>query len=837
MNGSIFRLAKSWSWRPRWTEARAVTRSRPLLFAAILLAGTLAMLWPLPLHAGSAVQDLGDPLYEIWTMRWVQHQLIHDPANLWNGNMGYPFSDSLLFSEPRISTSVLAWPIQIITNNAVLAYNLMLLASYFLVGLGMALTVWEITDEAGAATLTGFMSAFAPYRYGHLSHLNLLSYGWSLMALWALIRFARRRAPLDAALAALFLSIQLLASDTLGLMAGLLVVAAIGVLLWQERSRLNWRFATGLATILLVPALVELPVALARLRVDRLYGFSRDLDTVSQMSATLQSYVSVSPGNHFWRGLGLLPAAYPNPLFPGGIVCLAAVGGVMLGARRWPRWTIYAASIAVVGLVLSQGPYAVFEGHRYRLPYYVLYRVVPGFDAMRDAARFGMLALIGVEILAGLGLAALWKLLRPRLTRVRPQLVGAALVLVLLSLAAVELKTDVGTARVPNDPTTNAVYSWLAAQPDGPVIEFPANGLWANLGWTTQEIYESTHHWHPIVAAYTSFLPQRDVDMLVAIHGGTDAPSIVSGANVGLLQDLKIRYVVIHHWPAYDWQLALDEAAKLPQLTRVGDIGDATVFTLAPGNRRPVSHRLVAPADAIAGRDVIADLMTRNDNPTGAVSWLNPDPTIAVSWRSADGQVVSSSTLPVHLDVTVDSGLTHQPIPLTAPRTPGIYRLTIECPALHQRLEQMVNVTQSDGNVTTAHNAPLVLRSITMPSGPLRAGESVVMVAEWEVRQRLALNLNATLQALNEQNKPIAQWDGIPLGPALQTEKWTTGAVIVEPIMITIPPETTTQQIRLLLALYDYSSPSLTRQRILSPDGAVGLQYLGEPIPVEKAGQ
>ncbi len=695
------------------------------------------MLWPLPPHAGSAVQDLGDPLYEIWTMRWVQHQLLHDPTNLWNGNTGYPFADSLLFSEPRISTSLIAWPIQIISGNDVLAYNLMLMASYFLVGLGMSLVIWEITGEAGAALLSGFLSAFAPYRYGHLSHLNLLSYGWSLLALWSLIRFARRRSLLDAALAALFLAVQLLASDTLGLMAGLMIAAAMAVLLWQERARLDWRFGTGLAAIILVPALAELPVAVGRFRVDRLYGFSRDLETVSQMSATLQSYVSVSPGNHFWHGLGLLPVAYPNPLFPGGILCLAAIGGLFLALRRWLSWTVFAAAMFTFGFALSLGPYAVVDGHRYRLPYYLLYQVVPGFDAMRDAARFGMLALIGAQILGGVGFAAIWSLLRIRIRRFRPELVGVALVLVILTLGAVELKTDVGTVRVPNDPTTNAVYDWLSAQPDGAVMEFPANGLWANLGWTTREVYASTRHWHPIVAAYTSFLPQRDINMLVAIHGGTETPSLVSSANVGLLQDLKIRYVVIHHWSGYDWQQALAEADKLPHLSRIGEIGDATVYTLASGDRIPVRYRLVAPADAIAGEPIVADVMTRNDNSTGAISWLDLDPTISVTWQSTDGHVVSSSQLPVHLGVTANPGLTHQPVPVAAPKSPGIYHLIIDCPALHQRLDQQVEVAQSRQPVSNGQERPLALRSLTMPDGPYQTGESVVVVAEWEVRQPL----------------------------------------------------------------------------------------------------
>ena len=275
---------------PFWLPAVALV----VLFIVL----TAVMTWPLPRHAGSAVQDLGDPLYEIWTMRWVQHQLVADAGRLWDGNVAYPFPSALLFSEPRLSTAVLAWPIQLLTGNDVLTYNVMLLSTFVLVGVGMALLVIEITDVWGAGVLAGVAAAYAPYRYGHLSHLNLLSYGWLPLALWLIVRFARRRSPIDATLAAVLLVIQVLASDTLAVMA--LATAGLAVLFVAVRPTgpVRRRFIGGLLLILAAPIAALLPIVRARLAVNERYGFARDLDTVREMAATLESYVSVSPGNH-----------------------------------------------------------------------------------------------------------------------------------------------------------------------------------------------------------------------------------------------------------------------------------------------------------------------------------------------------------------------------------------------------------------------------------------------------------------------------------------------------------------------------------------------------------
>jgi hypothetical protein len=820
---------RPYDWLAKIARIPAV---RPILVALGFVACALFMLWPLPLHATTAVQDLGDPLYEIWTMRWAQHQLVNDPLRIWDGNTGYPFADSLLFSEPRLSTSIIAWPIQLISGNDVLAYNVMLIGSYALVGIGMAFLIWEITGVAGAGFVAGFAAAFVPYRFGHLSHLNLLSYGWTPLALWAIVRYFRRRSPIDALLAAIFLTIQVLASDTIALMTGFLAGTMILMLLWPERRRLSPKLLAGVALILGLPLLAEIPIALARVRVDRIYDFHRDLATVQQMSATLQTYISVNPGNHFWWST--LPHAYPNPLFPGLIATVGAIAALLLVRRCWSRWVVYFAAVAVVGFTLSLGPLTSIGGNSFHLPYYYFYQYVPGFNAMRDAARFGMLALLGIEMLAGLGFAAAWKTLKPRLPTNWTPIAAPLLVVLLLIGAAAELRNTTGVATVPRDEQTLAAYNWLASQPTGPVFELPANGLFTDVLWTTQQIYYSTRYWDPIIAAYTSFIPQRDAQMLAAINGGTKNTSLVTPANIGYLQDLGVRYIIVHHWPDYDWQLALTEAAKLPELTRVGDLGNTTVYTVAPSTRAPIVYQLHAPSVANAGQAVVADFVTRNDNPTAAINWLKSDPTLAVTWRTMNGQLVEKVNPPFHLDVTTSPGLAIHPFTLTAPTAPGTYQLTINCPGVVDPLVQTVEVNAT--SVASPDAAPLVLRSLGWDKKSYRPGDWVAISAEWEVRNQPAKPLTATLQLLNADDQNVAQWDGQPFGDALPTTDWTPGSTLLEPLLVQIPADAGPGPFRLMIALYDHSTPDLARETIELPNGQTAPQFVSEPLPFASGG-
>ena len=56
---------------------------------ALFLALTAVMTWP-QLASPYAVGDTGDPLFSIWRLSWVAHQLPRDPLRLFDANIFYP---------------------------------------------------------------------------------------------------------------------------------------------------------------------------------------------------------------------------------------------------------------------------------------------------------------------------------------------------------------------------------------------------------------------------------------------------------------------------------------------------------------------------------------------------------------------------------------------------------------------------------------------------------------------------------------------------------------------------------------------------------------------------
>lgn len=805
---------------PQFPARRGAARY-PLLVIGFMLL-TILMLWPLAHQAGSAVVDQGDPLYDIWSMRWVQHQLSTDPAHLWDANILYPYDRTFVFSEPQLSSALLAWPLVLVTGNDVLTYNLLLFGTFVALGVGMALLVEEWSGNLPAGVLAGILAAYTPYRYGHISHLNLLSYGWLPLALWALVRYARRGRPRDGALAVLFLTLQLLASDTLAALA----LGTIGLLLpfalWRSRERHGPRFYGGLALALALPLLALLPLVIVRFEVQRRYGFARDLGDIRQFAATLQTYRAVPPFNRFWRGT--LPEAYPGPLFPGGVTLALALLGTPFALRRWPRWGGYALALALVGTVLSLGPEVTLGGRMIALPYGWLHAHLPGMAAMRDPGRLGTVALLGLQLLAGLGVAALGSALAPRLPRRWAVPLGTATLALLGVVALIEFRSDVPTIPVPRDSTTVAVYDWLREQPPGAVLELPANGLLVDEPRTIRQLYYSTRHWHPLVAGYTSYYPPGYLDFLIAFHGGPralregKAISEVDAENVGLLQDIGVHYVVLHRGGAYDWQRARAQADRLPALTALGEIGDAAVYTLDPGDRTPLGFTLGAPQRATPGGRMIASLAVRNDNATRAVHLASEPHVATFSWNDGQGRTVLQGTLPVVVPV-MEPGVGGLPLTLPVPGTPGEYRLHLRYGALAEPLDTAVTIAPAGG--AGEADPPLALANVRGLRDRAEAGEMIELFLEWAVRGVPAENLKTTVQILGPDGRLVAQADGPPFRRGRSPAHWPVGAMVAQPVGVRIPHDAPPGEYRVLIALYDGDAPGNPRLPLALPDGTI----------------
>src|SRR5947208_1548710 len=287
MNPTLRRYAGALLWTAMDDARRSgVTAKEIGAVLAGLVALALVATFPLILHFTTYLpNDLGDPVLNAWILWWDATAVQHGFSHVWDAPSYFPYLHTLAYSDHLFGLAVFTAPVQWVTANPVLVYNIAFIASYANAGIGMYLLAKLLTGRRDTATLAALMYAFAAFRVAHFAHVQWLTTGWLPLSLWALHRYFSCGAwrYLFASGAAYLM--QCLTANYFAYF-GLLPLAAAAIAeAWHRRPPL-WR---TLAQTIAVGALVGVtlaPIALVYYRVRQENDFRRTAtDTVSVLAA------------------------------------------------------------------------------------------------------------------------------------------------------------------------------------------------------------------------------------------------------------------------------------------------------------------------------------------------------------------------------------------------------------------------------------------------------------------------------------------------------------------------------------------------------------------------
>jgi hypothetical protein len=306
---------------------------------------TVTLTWPLARGISKDVPaDFGDPLLNTWVLAWDAEHMLRaisgNPGALreyWNANIFHPHPLALAYSEHLTPQAAMILPVWALTKNPILCYNLVFMSTFLFSALGMFLFTRHLTSSTGAAFVAGLAFGFAPYRFGTMSHVQVLAAMWMPFTLLGAHRFfeTRRLAPLAGAAGAWIAQslscgyYLLFFSPVLALYVGWEIVRRR---VWMDTGIwIRLAVAGALATLATVPFLLPY-VWLRQL------GFTpRSLAETTLFSADVYGYATADIGLHLW---GSLVRAWPKPegsLFPGftiGFLATLALFHCWRGARR-----------------------------------------------------------------------------------------------------------------------------------------------------------------------------------------------------------------------------------------------------------------------------------------------------------------------------------------------------------------------------------------------------------------------------------------------------------------------------------------------------------------------
>lgn len=530
-----------------WRNGRRLKLALTCLAGYWLCAGLLT--WPLLRHLATHL-PLGTesaatvPLFNLWTLRWNALQLRTGYPDYWDAPIFYPAQGALALSEPQPLTGILFALLDGLTQNQVLAYNLLLLLILAANALAAAAWLRRLGLERGPALLGGLLALSLPFVSNELGVIQLTVLFPLFLSLAALAALVRRADWGSAMALGGWTAATFLTCSYYGLFLTLFL--PLGVILWGRRQFLTRQTAGRIALSVLFTAVLLLPVIPAQYRLTRTYHHATA--TITQNSAQPIDYLRL--GSRAW-GRDVLPwlqtgGGSGQRLYPGtGLLGLAGLGlwvAWRSGRRRWALFLILGAGVAAVfslGLNLTIGGWQ---------PYAWLRAVYPGWGQLRSPFRLGLWVQVCLLGLAGFGLGFVWRRRAPW---------GRLLTFGLVGLSIAELLA--WPTRLSSAPVYQSAWvDWLARQPAGAVamVPFPSNGRVVAYLPTVTAMLQGLTHKHPLANGYSGFFPLAYDRLRAVMQTFPDASSLASLRQTGVTYVVVDRDWLLTHLPAVALQLS-----------------------------------------------------------------------------------------------------------------------------------------------------------------------------------------------------------------------------------------------------------------------------------------
>ena len=464
-------------------------------------------------------------MFSVWRLAWVAHQLTADPSRLFDTNIFWPQTNTLAYSDAMLLLGMAGAPFIWAGVHPIAVHNILVLGAFVTAALGAAYLMRYFTPSRPAQVIAGIIFAFAPYRFAHIGHLELLWTAFLPLSLLGVYRMLEQPTLRRGAAFGLAVGLQALCSVYYFVFLVIWLVPA--TLLAPLHVRIQWsrgHLAAGAIAVCTAAVLVAPYVApYSRARADLP---PRSETEVHRYSAVATDYLRASDANRIHPAFES-ESPEERSLFVGVIaLTLAAIAVILV---RTPA----AVTLLLLGLAAADSSLGV-NG----LTYNLLRETIAPLAGLRAPARFAVLVLLSVALLAGLGLSQLLS----RATSRRKRLVTAALV---AGLAVEYWSTPITTRQLPTTPPP--VYAWLAGEPHRVLLELPVptpESLWLN---ETSYQFFSIYHWQTLANGYSGYAPASYVRMLEVMR---DFPS---ESSVQFLRAQGVDLVVFHrHFLAAD---------------------------------------------------------------------------------------------------------------------------------------------------------------------------------------------------------------------------------------------------------------------------------------------
>lgn len=521
------------------------TRWKALLSISSIFIAYAAYNYILVLHPSTALTDWLDyPLIVFILEQNIQHLSQLDFANIANISSFYPSPGGMFFTEVMFIQGLIGTLLFPFTQNYILTHNLI----FFLTTLTNIIALhyfWsKIFKKQWIVSVLSLLFVFSPYYFSTYVHFQMIGYAFFFFSAGRIISATKT---IDFFWAGILSGLQFLVGVYLGIYSLMFTGIFLVWKLWKSKQLkpvVIWGSAYTAGFTLIAGYFVYMFA-----KVKNQYHIERDAGFYVDLAMQPTDWL-FNPYDSVWsRTVYKVINAFGHrrgPHYsPGWILLLSSLAGMYVALRKKKKvMTVFMLLLLGWGSIASLGPRLTVNGTYFGtlLPYAVLLKFTPFFDALRATGRWFFVTQIGLLFFVGV----LLEKVQSKVSKKKLVLtVAAALVAYAIEIVPLTQRTEVQSYKTP-------AYDVLASEckSGNVLLEYPFGSVGPDydvgyvLNYWVKMLLNQMHHDCYMVNGYSGFDPQHYLDYKFAFQEALvneDTETIYS-----LLEEKDVTFIKIN---------------------------------------------------------------------------------------------------------------------------------------------------------------------------------------------------------------------------------------------------------------------------------------------------
>lgn len=369
--------------------------------------------YPLLFNLGNFITGYGDELLIAWIHNWVIHALFTDSFSLFNANIYHPYTNTLAYSDLFLTTSILGAIPQLIIVEPIGIVNVTIISSLLFLAIASYALSYYLSKDILASFTAGLLVIFSPAVIDKFVHIQILAIAFVPFAIlfWLLFLNTKKTRYLIASM--LFFIFQTINSFLPGYFIFFSILIITGFYSYRNKKKALFILTRKNLLLIIISLALLIPIGIPYFSVSHEFNYVRDIRETIHLALQPEDLLYAHPSSRFEPILSTLQSKenHPNADFKYGFIgfifTILVIFSCIKSIRNFKKekWEVNALfATGVFGLIMSLGPFL----HLFRetihyptpipLPYALFYYIVPGFQGIRNSARWEMLFILAMAV-------------------------------------------------------------------------------------------------------------------------------------------------------------------------------------------------------------------------------------------------------------------------------------------------------------------------------------------------------------------------------------------------------------------------------------------------------